>query len=117
MPVTTAPSDASRRTPIVWLDLQWFDKAATRLPEALWFTFAFAGTSLDGWRLQKLGQLVSPLEVVANGNRKLHAILDGARYGSCPEEPSRRTNGGRMTTTLLGSAEAVATYRVGGPTS
>ena len=70
----------SLRTPVVWFDLQWFDKAATRLPEALWFTFAFGGTSPDGWRLQKLGQLVSPLEVVANGNRKLHAVLDGARY-------------------------------------
>ena len=67
-------------TPAVGFDLQWFDKAATRLPEALWFTFAFSGTTPGGWRLQKLGQFICALEVVANGNRKLHAILDEARY-------------------------------------
>src|SRR5690606_27005263 len=34
----------------------------------------------DKWRIQKLGQWVSPLDVVSNGARTLHAFDRGVRY-------------------------------------
>ncbi len=34
----------------------------------------------QNWRLHKLGRWVSPLEVVAGGNRNLHGIDTGAHY-------------------------------------
>ncbi len=34
----------------------------------------------DGWRMDKLGQAISPLEVVRNGNRTLHAVGAGVEY-------------------------------------
>ncbi len=60
--------------------LQWFDKRACRLPEALWFSFAPRVSTANGWTLDKLGQTISPLDVVRDGNRHLHAVGRGARY-------------------------------------
>jgi hypothetical protein len=60
--------------------LQWFDKLPCRLPEALWFSFNPSVARPSTWRLDKLGQPVSPLDVVFNGNRHLHAIGRGAEY-------------------------------------
>lgn len=59
--------------------LQWFDKQATRLPEALWFSFNPVIGDPEGWKLDKMGQWVSPLEVVRGGGRFLHAVQSGAR--------------------------------------
>jgi len=55
-------------------NLQWFGKPANRLPEALWFSFNPAVSNPEGWQMNKMGTLISPLDVVENGNRKLHAI-------------------------------------------
>ncbi len=58
----------------VAFDLQWFDKAARRLPEALWFSFTPKVSDPKGWQFEKLRTLISPLDVVRDGNRKLHAV-------------------------------------------
>ena len=55
-------------------DVQWFQKTASRLPEALWFTIAPPVPDPSLWRLRKMGRLISPHEVVSRGGRKLHAV-------------------------------------------
>jgi len=60
--------------PAVYLDLQWFAKPASRLPEALWLSFSPRNTVAKGWTLEKMGQNISPLDVVRDGNRRLHAV-------------------------------------------
>lgn len=69
-----------RRAPIVDLTLQWFDKPACRLPEALWLSFTPEAPAAGGWRMDKMGQLISPHEVVRNGNRTLHGVGAGVSY-------------------------------------
>jgi Domain of unknown function (DUF5054) len=58
-------------------DLQWFDKPATRIPEALWFSFRPPVGPDARWLLHKLGGAVDPLDVVRNGSRHLHIVQDG----------------------------------------
>lgn len=60
--------------------VQWFDKPACRLPEALWFSFMPKIQDTHAWQMDKLGAWVSPLEVIRDGNRHLHAIGQGVRY-------------------------------------
>jgi hypothetical protein len=50
------------------------------LPEALWLSFAPRIANPRGWSLDKLGQRVSPLDVIRDGNRKLHAVDTGVFY-------------------------------------
>ncbi len=66
--------------PEVHLSLQWFDKSANRLPEALWLSFAPIAPHMNGWTLDKMGQPISPLEVVEGGNRQMHAVGSGLSY-------------------------------------
>lgn len=54
--------------------LQWFDKPASRIPEAAWFSFVPPLARPRDWRLIKLGEPIDPHRVVARGNRHLHAI-------------------------------------------
>ena len=63
--------------PQIEIDLQWFEKPACRLPEALWFSFRPSVTAGVNWRMEKLGEQISPREVEANGNRHLHAVGRG----------------------------------------
>lgn len=70
------PNDA----PVVDLKLSWFEKAANRMPEALWLSFFPAAPKKEGWTLDKVDQPVSPFEVVAGGNRHMHAIARGVFY-------------------------------------
>ena len=65
---------------VVRLDFQYFEKRANRLPEAMWLSFCPDVSGPDGWMLDKMGEPVSPLEVVRNGNRKLHAVSAGVRH-------------------------------------
>jgi hypothetical protein len=67
-------------TPQIDFELQWFDKAPCRLPEALWFSFNPRTASGGRWEMDKLGGWVSPLEVVRDGNRHLHAVGEGVRW-------------------------------------
>ncbi len=66
--------------PVLNFTVQWFDKAACRLPEAIWFSFVPSTKRSSYWQMDKLGQLISPLEVIRNGNRKLHALGTGVYY-------------------------------------
>lgn len=52
------------------LSLVWADKAATRIPEALWLRFHLGPGAADpaGWRLHKLGSAIRPDEVRRGGN-------------------------------------------------
>ncbi len=57
--------------------LQWFGKQACRLPEAAWFSFKPMVTTPENWTMDKMGQAISPLDVVRHGGRTLHAIGRG----------------------------------------
>jgi hypothetical protein len=59
------------------LDLWWPDKPASRLPEALWCSFVPVVAEPERWAFEKLGQAVSPLDVVRHGGRSLHAVGEG----------------------------------------
>jgi hypothetical protein len=66
--------------PVIYLNFSWFQKPATRLPEALWLSFHPMAADSNGWTLEKSGQPVSPLEVVISGNRHMHALSKGFGY-------------------------------------
>lgn len=69
-----------RREPQVRFTLQWFGKPACRLPEASWFSFLPRVSQPRAWRMDKLGQWISPYEVIRDGNRHLHALNSGVRW-------------------------------------
>jgi len=66
--------------PAIHLNLSWFQKPATRMPEALWLTFNPIAKDQRGWTLDKSGESVSPFDVVASGNRHMHALAKGFEY-------------------------------------
>ena len=66
----------------IHLSLSWFGKPATRLPEALWLTFNPIIEDAKEWKLDKSGEWISPFEVVASGNRHMHALQKGFTYGA-----------------------------------
>lgn len=72
--------DLPQNDKMILFNFQWFEKNACRLPEALWLSFNPRISDPKGWRMDKLGELISPLEVIRNGNRKLHAVGRGVEY-------------------------------------
>ncbi|MCB9207344.1 MAG: DUF5054 domain-containing protein [Ignavibacteriales bacterium] len=68
-----------KNTSSIEIELQWFDKPANRLPEALWFSF-IPKVSSGSWYLDKMGLDIDPKDIVKNGNRKLHGIIDSVKY-------------------------------------
>lgn len=58
----------------------WVDKPASRLPEALWCGWNPRVDVPARWRIDKLGQPVSPLDVVRYGGRRLHGVGDAISY-------------------------------------
>lgn len=76
----TVEFDLPGQQPIIDIRLQWFGKPASRLPEAIWFSFQPKAEDRAGWRLDKMDASISPLGVVRNGNRKLHAVGKGVHY-------------------------------------
>jgi hypothetical protein len=62
------------------LELQWFGKAACRSPEATWLRFSPVAPDPRGWTMHKLGEWVSPLEVVRDGGSRMHGLDRGLRY-------------------------------------
>jgi hypothetical protein len=66
--------------PVIHLNFSWFQKPATRLPEALWLSFQPIAPDPLGWVLEKSGRTVSPLDVIASGNRHMHALSKGFGY-------------------------------------
>jgi len=59
---------------VIDIVLQWFGKPACRLPEASWMSFCPRISHASGWLLKKTGSWISPLDVMRNGNLKLHAV-------------------------------------------
>ncbi len=70
----------SNAEPVIYLNFSWFQKPATRLPEALWLSFHPVAPDPAGWTLEKSGEQVSPLDVVQSGNRHMHAVSRGFGY-------------------------------------
>ena len=66
--------------PVIHLSHSWFQKPATRMPEALWLSFHPITADPHGWALEKSGETVSPFEVVPSGNRHMHALSKGFSY-------------------------------------
>jgi hypothetical protein len=66
--------------PVIQLNFSWFQKPATRLPEALWLSFHPLASDPQGWMLEKSGEPVSPLDVVRSGSRHMHAVSKGFGY-------------------------------------
>ena len=54
--------------------LDWFDKEATRLPEALWLSLGFSLKDKDGWKMVKIGQSLPLGPTVSRGARSIHAV-------------------------------------------
>jgi hypothetical protein len=66
--------------PVINLNFYWFQKRATRLPEALWLTFDPIVSGQQGWAMDKSGEQVSPFDVVSSGNRHMHAVSTGFHH-------------------------------------
>jgi hypothetical protein len=71
-----------RDEPAIRIDISWFDKPATRMPEALWLTFKPAAEDQHGLQLHKCGEWISPFDVVVSGNRHMHALDTGLVWNS-----------------------------------
>jgi len=61
------------------VELSWFGKPASRLPEAAWLSFTPPVTAEDTWEMHKLGRWISPMDVAGSGNRSMHGIGEGVR--------------------------------------
>ncbi len=73
---TFLPNDA----PTMKVTLKWFNKPACRLGEALWFSFVPPFAEDGRIEMDKMGQAVSPLDVVRGGSRNLHGLISGLTY-------------------------------------
>lgn len=62
------------------LDLNWKGKDALRLPESIWFSINPKVSNPNMWFVDKMGELISPLQVVKNGGINLHAIDSCIQY-------------------------------------
>lgn len=61
----------------VHVEVAWKNKQASRIPEAIWMGFSPSGGAGGDWKLNKLGQWISPLRAMDDGNKKLHAVGTG----------------------------------------
>ena len=69
-----------KNEPVMKLAFYCFGKIANRLPEAMWLTFQPDAPDAKGWMFEKSDYPISPLEVVAGGNRHMHSVSKGIRY-------------------------------------
>jgi hypothetical protein len=63
-----------RARPVVEMTFYALGKAPNRMPEAMWLTFRPQTSAAANWTLEKVNQDVSPLDVVAGGGRRMHAV-------------------------------------------
>ena len=82
---TDAEGAAARQPSTITGAAGWPDKPANRLPEALWWSFSPVVEAPERWTIDKLGQPVSPLDVVRRGGRSLHAMGDGGLHYDGPD--------------------------------
>jgi hypothetical protein len=61
--------------PAIEIQVSWFGKLPTRMPEALWLSFNPLADP-KSWMMRKSGQDVSPFDVAECGNRHLHGLMD-----------------------------------------
>ncbi|GGA53630.1 hypothetical protein GCM10011507_00950 [Edaphobacter acidisoli] len=66
--------------PALHLNFYCLHKPATRMPESLWLTFNPIVADQHGWMFDKSGEAVSPFDVVATGNRHMHAVTKGFQH-------------------------------------
>lgn len=76
---------------VIDLTLNWFNKDAHRLPEGSWISVNPIVNNPNLWKMDKLGTIISPLEVVKNGNRGMHAIDSQLTYSGSDGEVTVRT--------------------------
>lgn len=69
-----------KEEPVIHIDFSWFQKRATRMPEALWLTFNPKVPNQQGWSMDKSGEQISPFDVAVAGSRHLHAVSTGFSY-------------------------------------
>ena len=71
----TFPLDSSSN---IYVELEWFNKTATRLPESLWIEFnpilPVTSNTCNQWKIDVLDYDVDPSKIVDYGSRRLHAI-------------------------------------------
>ena len=77
--------------PDLHIDFSWFQKPATRMPEALWLTFHPNVPDPRGWIMDKSDEPVSPFDVTAAGNHLMHAVSTGFSYAGGDESFSVAT--------------------------
>jgi hypothetical protein len=65
--------------PEISIDFQWFEKRACRLPTACWLGFAPLVDQPQAWKIEKLGDWISPLDVARQGGRMMHGVDSGVR--------------------------------------
>lgn len=63
-----------RTRPLLEITIQWFDKPANRLPEAIIAHFHTTFYAKSTWRMNKLGLSVDPASVVCGGGSGMHAV-------------------------------------------
>ncbi len=78
----TFPSDSSTT---VFIELQWFNKTETRLPESLWIELnpilPVRSTTCNQWKIDVLGYDIDPTKIVDYGARRIHAVgQNGIRF-------------------------------------
>ncbi len=71
--------------PTILVQLEWFNKTATRLPESIWVVFnpilPITSSICDQWKIDVLGYDVDPSKIVDYGSKRLHAIgHNGVRF-------------------------------------
>lgn len=54
--------------------LSWFDKPASRIPEAIWAGFRLPGLKREKSAVSIMGEVIDPWDVIPGGNRKLHCV-------------------------------------------
>lgn len=69
----------------VHVEVSWFRKRATRMPESLWLTFQPHAKRSDDWVLDKCGEAVSPFDVAPAGARHMHAVSTGFSCGEAKD--------------------------------
>lgn len=60
------------------VDFAWFGKKANRIAEAYWLGFQPAEGLTE---IQKVGEWMDPTAVVDNGNKHMHAVWEGVKFG------------------------------------
>jgi len=71
----------------VQVEMQWFSKSITRLPEALSLSFRAVPQTGYNWSMWKMGQLVDPHNVILNGSQYQHVLDDnGAVFWSVVDQ-------------------------------